>query len=47
MLWKDENVSMSVMTAPGGMKRLLGDLPFVLSVARGTGAGVIFPGCPR
>jgi uncharacterized protein (AIM24 family) len=37
MLWKDENVFMSVMTAPGGMKRLLGDLPFVLSVARGPG----------
>jgi hypothetical protein len=39
MLWKDENVFMSVMTAPGGMKRLVGDLPFVLSVA--------FPGMPR
>jgi uncharacterized protein (AIM24 family) len=37
MLWKDENVAMSVMTAPGGAKRLLGDLPFVLSVARGPG----------
>ena len=37
MLWKDEDVFMSVMTAPGGMKRLLGDLPFVLSVARGPG----------
>jgi len=37
MLWKDENVAMSVMTAPGGMKRLVGDLPFVLSVAHGPG----------
>src|ERR1700677_2218801 len=37
MLWKDDNVAMSLMTAPGGMKRLLGDLPFVLSVARGPG----------
>jgi uncharacterized protein (AIM24 family) len=37
MLWKDENVAMSVMTAPGGMKRLLGTLPFVLSVAHGPG----------
>ena len=37
MLWKDEHVFMSVMAAPGGMKRLLGDLPFVLSVARGPG----------
>jgi uncharacterized protein (AIM24 family) len=37
MLWKDEHVHMSVMTAPGGLKRLIGDLPFVLSVARGPG----------
>jgi uncharacterized protein (AIM24 family) len=37
MLWKDEQVAMSVMPAPGGMKRLLGDLPFVLSVAHGPG----------
>jgi uncharacterized protein (AIM24 family) len=37
MLWKDENVAMTVMTAPGGMKRLLGTLPFVLSVAHGPG----------
>lgn len=37
MLWKDERVRMSVMTAPGGLKRLLGNLPFVLSVAHGPG----------
>jgi uncharacterized protein (AIM24 family) len=37
MLWKDEAVAMSVMSAPGGAKRLLADLPFVLSVARGPG----------
>jgi uncharacterized protein (AIM24 family) len=37
MLWKDEAVSMSVMDAPGGMKRMLADLPFVLSVAHGPG----------
>jgi uncharacterized protein (AIM24 family) len=37
MLWKDETVYMSVMTAPGGAKRLLGTLPFVLSVAQGPG----------
>lgn len=37
MLWKDEATSMSVMDAPGGMKRLLADLPFVLSVAHGPG----------
>lgn len=37
MLWKDEQVAMSVRTAPGGAKRLLADLPFVLSVANGPG----------
>ena len=37
MLWKDEQVAMSVMSSPGGAKRLLADLPFVLSVAQGPG----------
>jgi uncharacterized protein (AIM24 family) len=37
MLWKDESVPMSVMSTPGGARRLLGDMPFVLSVARGPG----------
>jgi uncharacterized protein (AIM24 family) len=37
MLWKEDRVSMSVMDAPGGAKRLLADLPFVLSVAHGPG----------
>ena len=37
MLWKEEQVPMSVMTAPGGMKRLLGTMPFVLSIAHGPG----------
>ena len=37
MLWKDETVPMSVMTTPGGTKRMLSGLPFVLSVARGPG----------
>jgi uncharacterized protein (AIM24 family) len=37
MLWKDDDTAMAVMDAPGGMKRLLGDLPFVLSVATGPG----------
>jgi uncharacterized protein (AIM24 family) len=37
MLWKDETVPMSVMDTPGGAKRLLGDMPFVLSVAHGPG----------
>jgi uncharacterized protein (AIM24 family) len=37
MFWKHDSVPMSVMTAPGGARRLLGDLPFVLSVAHGPG----------
>jgi uncharacterized protein (AIM24 family) len=37
MLWKDASVPMSVMSSPGGARRMLGDLPFVLSVARGPG----------
>jgi uncharacterized protein (AIM24 family) len=37
MLWKDDETAMSVMDAPGGMRRMLGDLPFVLSVATGPG----------
>ena len=37
MLWKDETVPMSVMNTPGGAKRLLSGMPFVLSVARGPG----------
>jgi uncharacterized protein (AIM24 family) len=37
MLWKDETVPMSVMSTPGGAKRLLSGVPFVLSVARGPG----------
>ena len=37
MLWKDETVPMSVMNTPGGAKRILSGMPFVLSVARGPG----------
>ncbi len=37
MLWKDDRVPMTVMTSPGGARRLLGDMPFVLSVAHGSG----------
>jgi uncharacterized protein (AIM24 family)/ribosomal protein L40E len=37
MLWKEHSVPMSVMSTPGGARRLLGDLPFVLSVAHGPG----------
>ncbi len=37
MLWKDHTVPMSVMSTPGGARRMLGDIPFVLSVAHGPG----------
>jgi uncharacterized protein (AIM24 family) len=37
MLWKDETVPMSVLNMPGGAKRLLSGMPFVLSVAHGKG----------
>jgi uncharacterized protein (AIM24 family) len=37
MLWKEPSVPMSVMSTPGGARRLLGDMPFVLSVAHGPG----------
>ena len=37
LLWKDESVGMSVMATPGGMKRVLGGMPFVISVASGPG----------
>jgi uncharacterized protein (AIM24 family) len=37
MLWKDDSVPMAVMSTPGGARRLLGDMPFVLSVAEGPG----------
>src|SRR5579875_3657395 len=30
MLWKDETVPMSVMNMPGGMRRMLSGMPFVL-----------------
>ena len=37
LLWKEESVGMSVMATPGGMKRALGGMPFVISVANGPG----------
>ncbi len=37
MLWKDEEVAMSVMDTTGGAKRILAGMPFVLSVATGPG----------
>ena len=37
MLWKDEQVPMSVMPLGGGMKRALAGMPFVVSLAYGAG----------
>jgi uncharacterized protein (AIM24 family) len=37
MLWKDEQVQMSVMPLQGGMKRALAGMPFVVSIASGQG----------
>jgi uncharacterized protein (AIM24 family) len=37
LLWKDANVPMTVMSLPGGLKRMLAGMPFIISVAQGPG----------
>ncbi len=37
LLWKDTTVPMSVLQLPGGMKRMLAGMPFIISVAGGPG----------
>jgi uncharacterized protein (AIM24 family) len=37
LLWKEDQVAMSVMSTPGGAKRALGGMPFVVSIASGPG----------
>ncbi len=37
LLWKEESVAMSVMSTPGGVKRALGGMPFVVTMAHGPG----------
>ena len=37
MLWKEPNVPMSMMNTGGGMKRMLGGMPFIVHVAQGPG----------
>lgn len=37
MLWKDENVPLSVMSLSGGFKRVFAGMPFIISVASGPG----------
>src|SRR5262249_3221900 len=37
LLWKDESVPMGVMPLSGGMSRIFGGMPFVISTAQGPG----------
>jgi uncharacterized protein (AIM24 family) len=37
MLWKDDTVPLTVMSLQGGMKRALAGMPFIISVANGSG----------
>ena len=37
MLWKDDNVPVSVMQLPGGLRRAFAGMPFIISVATGPG----------
>jgi len=37
MLWKDERTPVSAMPTQGGMRRILGGMPFVLTLAHGPG----------
>lgn len=37
MLWKDEQVPLSVMSLSGGFKRVFAGMPFIISVANGPG----------
>jgi uncharacterized protein (AIM24 family) len=37
LLWKEDDVPLSVLDLPGGMKRALAGMPFIISVAHGPG----------
>jgi uncharacterized protein (AIM24 family) len=37
MLWKDDNVPLSVLQLPGGLRRAFAGMPFIISVANGPG----------
>src|SRR3954465_11105136 len=37
MLWKEEQVQLSVMPLAGGLKRVFGGMPFLITVATGPG----------
>ncbi len=43
MLWKDDNVPLSVLQLPGGLKRAFAGMPFIISVATGPGTHRFFP----
>jgi hypothetical protein len=45
MLWKEPQVPMSALNTGGGMKRMLGGMPHILSVAHGPGR-VVLSGAP-
>ena len=46
LLWKDERTPLSALQVPGGMKRMLGGMPLVITVAQGPGR-VAFSATPR
>ena len=37
LLWKDDQVALSMMAVQGGIKRMLAGMPFVISIAHGPG----------
>ncbi len=37
LLWKDDTVPLGVMNLPGGMKRAIAGMPFIISLAHGPG----------
>ncbi|MDQ2732003.1 MAG: AIM24 family protein, partial [Armatimonadota bacterium] len=37
LLWKEENVRLEVMQLPGGLKRMLAGMPFIITMATGPG----------
>ena len=44
LLWKDEGTPLSALPTGGGLKRMLGGMPMVISVAHGPGPGGLQPG---
>ena len=44
LLWKDEGTPLSALPMAAGLKRMLGGMPIVISVAHGPGSGGLLPG---